>query len=762
MNKIGRAFFAASLFIAALPSCSKDQRLVLVEIKPWLAPADHAVITTQLGDERGRDFQVTQADALGGKPVGIYLPAARTGSLYIEARFHDGSACRHGRGETRIDIDGNSDTYTTSISAAAYARPLCSCTPDGFCWQNPIPQGSNLASVWGSGPSDVWMVGDGGTILRSDGSEDNLTIVPSPTTFRLTQVGGTGKNDVWIVGDGGTVLHYDGSSLKRLTTGTSAAFNLIWLTGKPGELWTAGGNTLARCTPDSCSVQRVAAVSSFTSLTGSATTGEVFAVDAASRIVSCGSARSCGVEATVTGVTLNSVWLAQSGEAWAGGTYTASGAPVVMRRNGIMWGPDLDFISMGFSPSGQIHVVTGSSGSDVWAAGYDAYSATGLVAHWDGATWARASLPAEVGTLNGLWMNGPGGASFLYRGGQNFASCSVGVTNPPSCTVEKFPMSGNTALWGTDSTNLWSVGYGGLVARGQLGRAWRSVSTRTTSALQSIWGSGLDDVWAVGGVTRLHYQKGDWSAASEMLSGTGASGSLRAIWGRSHDEIWAVGSSTTILKYDAAAGRFAADKERAMDLPATLQLMSLWGSSSGMTFAVGSDTNPAQSGPAVISRTASDPWSRRPLPDDALQPLYGVWGAAADDVWAVGGGGTILHFDGQTFSLVPSGTVSNLTTVWGSAANDVWAAGANTLLHWNGTTWSLDTSGPPVSWSELWGTGPRDIWAVASSKLLHYDGTAWSGALTSPFVPPLLSVWGSGPTQVFTVGSSGAILIYDP
>lgn len=761
MKRPRRALFCASLFCASLSACSKDERLVLVEIKPWLGPADHAVITTQLGDVRGRDFRVSQADVESGKPVGIYVPADRTGQLFVEARFHDESACRHGRGETRVDIDGKSDTYTASITAAPYARPLCSCTPDGFCWQNPIPQGSNLWAVWGSGATDVWAVGDGGTILRSDGSEGNLTILPSPTTFRLSQIAGTGKDDVWIVGDGGTVLRYDGTSLKRITTGSSAAFSLIWLTGKPGELWTAGGNSLARCTPDGCSVQRVAAASSFTSLTGSATTGEVFAVDSSSRIVSCGSARTCGVEATVPVVTLNSVWIAQSGEAWAGGSYNTSGAPVVMRRNGIAWAVDLDFVSMGLS-AGQVHTVTGSSGSDVWAAGYDSNLGAALVAHWDGATWARASLPSEVGTLNAGFMNGPGGASFLFRGGSSFASCSIGATNPPSCTVEKFPLGGNTALWGSDPSNLWSVGYGGLVARGQLGRAWRSVSTRTTSQLQAVWGSGPDDVWAVGGATRLHYQRGDWSAATETLTGAGATGSLTALWGRSRDELWAVGSSSTILKYDAAAGRFTADKERAMELPSTLQLTSVWGSDNGMTFAAGSDANPAQSGPVVIARTASEPWQLRPLPAEAVQPLQAIWGSGPGDVWAVGGGGTILHYDGQRFSSVPSGTVVNLMTVWGSGPQDVWAAGANTLLHWDGTSWRLDTSGPPVIWSELWGTGPRDIWAVGSNKLLHYDGTAWSGALTSPFVPPLLSVFGTSPTNVFTVGNSGAILIYDP
>jgi hypothetical protein len=755
------ALAALCWLIAPLSSCSKDERLVLIEVKPWLAPASFAVITTQLGEARGRDFRVAPSDVAAGQPIGVYIPSERSGPLYIEARFHDEKACRHGRGETRIDIDGKQDIYNASITATAYAQPLCSCSAEGFCWENPIPQGYNLQMIWGSGPTDIWAVGDAGTILRSDGGEGNLTMMPSSTTFRLTQVGGTGRDDVWIVGEGGTVLHYDGTSLKRIATNSSAAWSLIWLSGRPGELWTAGGNLLARCTPDGCSVQRVTAAQSVTALTGNAATGEVFAVDGSSRIVSCGSARSCGIEATVPAVTLSSVWAGKSGEVLAGGSYNANGAPVVMRKNGANWVVDFEFLMMGFG-LGSIHMLTGSSGSDVWAAGYDQNTMSGLVTHWDGMTWARASVPPEVGTLNVAWLNGPGGVSFMSRGGGSFAACSVAGVNPPSCSVEKFPLSGSVALWGSDSTNLWAVGYGGLVARGQLGRPFRSVSSRTTSQLQALWGSGPDDVWAVGGATRLHYQDGAWEPPGEAIVLAGGNGSLHAIWGRSREEIWAVGSATTILNIDPATGRFVPDKERAMGLPSTLQLLSVWGSSDGTIFAVGSDTNPVQSGPVIIARTASAPWQLRALPAEAVYPLAAVWGAAPDDVWAVGYGGTILHYDGQRFSSLPSGSASNLTTVWGSGPRDVWAAGSNTLLHYDGIGWSLDESGPPVAWSELWGTGKSDIWAVASGKLLHYDGTAWSGALTSVYLPPLLSVFGTSPLNVRAVGNSGAILVYDP
>jgi hypothetical protein len=33
-------------------------------------------------------------------------------------------------------------------------------------WQNPVPQGNDLCSVWGSGPADIFVVGSSGTIMH--------------------------------------------------------------------------------------------------------------------------------------------------------------------------------------------------------------------------------------------------------------------------------------------------------------------------------------------------------------------------------------------------------------------------------------------------------------------------------------------------------------------------------------------------------------------------------------------------------------------
>jgi hypothetical protein len=71
-------------------------------------------------------------------------------------------------------------------------------------------------------------------------------------------------------------------------------------------------------------------------------------------------------------------------------------------------------------------------------------------------------------------------------------------------------------------------------------------------------------------------------------------------------------------------------------------------------------------------------------------------------VWAVGGGGTLLHWDGTAWTQVMSPTTNALNGVSGTSATDVWAVGAGTgfgpatVLHFNGTTWSSVSNATPT------------------------------------------------------------------
>lgn len=82
---------------------------------------------------------------------------------------------------------------------------------DGDTWAQPLPDSAaRLNDVWGSGPEDVVVVGQGGTVLRFDG--ESWSPVETGCSGELRAVGGVGPDQVVAVGSDGLVLRWDGSS----------------------------------------------------------------------------------------------------------------------------------------------------------------------------------------------------------------------------------------------------------------------------------------------------------------------------------------------------------------------------------------------------------------------------------------------------------------------------------------------------------------------------------------------------------------------
>ena len=78
-----------------------------------------------------------------------------------------------------------------------------------WTWHNPRPQGDNLLSVWGASGSDVFAVGESGTVVHYDGAV--WTVLDCGSATALQDVWGVSGTDVYIVGYGGQVLHHDGT-----------------------------------------------------------------------------------------------------------------------------------------------------------------------------------------------------------------------------------------------------------------------------------------------------------------------------------------------------------------------------------------------------------------------------------------------------------------------------------------------------------------------------------------------------------------------
>ena len=210
------------------------------------------------------------------------------------------------------------------------------------------------------------------------------------------------------------------------------------------------------------------------------------------------------------------------------------------------------------------------------------------------------------------------------------------------------------------------------------------------------------------------------SPASCPARGNNASRTLSAalpgVWGTGPDDVWAVGYGGTILHWDGSAWFLVpSDPTEWLSLP--------WEATGRRLGRRDRGHHPALGWRGLVC-------FRR----GTAESLYGLWGSGPNDVWTVGNAGTIRHWDGAAWSAVASGTSYSLWRVWGSAPNDVWAAGYSTstlagvIVHWDGATWSPVSGAAPMKAVGVSGTGPNDVWVVG------YDGAIvhWNGSPVDP------------------------------
>src|SRR5258705_4385743 len=100
------------------------------------------------------------------------------------------------------------------ISAVLAPLMLTAChggdstAPNTLLVWSSVPSGTTeiLFGIWGTSASDVWAVGNNGTILRYSGT--SWSSVSSGTTQLLVGVCGTSASNVLAVGWHGTIVHY--------------------------------------------------------------------------------------------------------------------------------------------------------------------------------------------------------------------------------------------------------------------------------------------------------------------------------------------------------------------------------------------------------------------------------------------------------------------------------------------------------------------------------------------------------------------------
>ncbi len=241
---------------------------------------------------------------------------------------------------------------------------------DGRSWTRVWTTPSRNTGVWGSSPSDVFVVGGlwptTGHIWHYDGT--HWTAMSCPSAARtLLGVWGNSSSDVFAVGLSGTVLHYDGDSWSTMSSGTSWDLAGIWGSSASDVFAVGGGSGGADATHDTPWSEFV-----------------ILHYDGSrwSTAYSGTSFELCGV------------WGSSATDVFAVGARGSAGGNI-LHYDGSAWSP------MSTNTPFDFFGIWGTSSTDVFATG-----SPGAILHYDGKSWTWLISGVTQG-LSAVWGSSP-------------------------------------------------------------------------------------------------------------------------------------------------------------------------------------------------------------------------------------------------------------------------------------------------------------------------------------------------------------------
>jgi hypothetical protein len=289
------------------------------------------------------------------------------------------------------------------------------------------------------------------------------------------------------------------------------------------------------------------------------------------------------------------------------------------------------------------------------------------------------------------------------------------------------------------------------------GNVWTTVPSPNSgtgdNALLAVSGVSSNDVWVVGQYyTGSIYQTltEHWNGSAWSIMGSpnfgGGYNFLLGVVALSSGDVWAVGyacfsncqpdldAQNLVLHWNGSAWTVVTVPNVAGQ---SNKLTAVAASGPGNVWAVGEHY--ACYGCVALTLTLhwdGTQWTIIPSPNagTSTNNLYGVAVLSGSNAWAAGRYYTgsvwrtlTIHWDGTSWSVVPSpnaGGPSNfLWAISAVSANDIWAVGSwaassGLTLHWDGVSWSLVASPSTTGTSYLYGVSARAtnyVWAVGSS-----------------------------------------------
>jgi len=294
----------------------------------------------------------------------------------------------------------------------------------------------------------------------------------------------------------------------------------------------------------------------------------------------------------------------------------------------------------------------------------------------------------------------------------------------PTCTKKwtKTSLQKMNSVFGFSKDNVYSVGENGQLWHYD-GTEWNQINLGNTESLTKIWGFDKNNIYILSkGDKLISYNGKEWTQTklianmqkyyNQNTSIYVTVNGLEGIWGTSIDNIYAVGPNQYLIHYDGK--EWSGGDVEAILKNNILTLNSITEMNKKL-YAVGYDGN-------IVYYDDNNLWKKINLNEKI--DLLDIWGDDKE-IFIVGSNGIILHYEESILKKMESNTTGDFRDISGNSKYDIYAVGDNNLiLHFNGVKWesfSDDPKNMSDNYEEIWPSKEGNLFLVtANGNLLMY------------------------------------------
>ncbi|NQU16445.1 MAG: hypothetical protein HQ564_00140 [Candidatus Saganbacteria bacterium] len=580
-----------------------------------------------------------------------------------------------------------------------------------------------------------------GSAIKTTPTTSQWTILNALTRGKMIYaIHGTSANNIFAVGEGGNLLKYDGSDWLLIETATSEAFYRLW-SPSPDVVYLLGsdryikkysnGNLSIEYT-DPDPTQHLATITGFSDsdiYVGGI--GAMYHYDGTSW-----STMEIDTDAYIFGL-----WGTDSNNLYA---VDLDGA--IHFYNGSSWVKQAELVA-------RFNSVHGTATNDVYAV---SLAGDYMLYHYDGTTWAGIdnSLLPGGSALYEVW----GSASDdIYVVGDKGRIIHYNGTSWEQ--IFDIPAREYQAVWGTSASNVLIAGENGILLR-KNGSSWTEELGEYRGFFDGIYGTSSTNMYFGGYVLKsgsaanaMHY---DGSTLTPVE--TGSVYDIRGFWGDGSNRFFAITEkifNSQILQFNGSSW--------STDYQVSMSLTDIWGSSLTDIYAVGYDKSYDSKifHYDGLSWSTLESLSNEIVFDISGGASNEVYFRSVQDV--LGSETPILYlYNGVTLKSVSLPSGDSIQSIHYLSGTGLYVGIKDVLAYklylYNGAIWTeLGSVGYDIK--AIWASASNNVYLGTAGGVHRYNGSTIAGPMY-PYCDNCNRIWGTDANNIYLVGDHGIIMRY--